>query len=112
MVDSTTGAFIRFPDERDASFWDFGDAQSHGTHVAGLTSALGDNGLGVAGVAWRVQRRQRQGAVLRGGAGRRSLAADAGEELGLALRTGAAPAMVMLAPRPATSGAAAHVPRV
>jgi|GEM_PF-5188786 len=31
------------------------DPNGHGTHVAGTIGALGDNGIGVAGVAWRVQ---------------------------------------------------------
>ncbi|MCH8539369.1 MAG: DUF2341 domain-containing protein [Opitutales bacterium] len=31
------------------------DDQSHGTHVAGTAGAVGDNGIGVAGVAWDVQ---------------------------------------------------------
>ncbi len=31
------------------------DDNGHGTHVAGTIGAVGDNGLGVAGVAWKVQ---------------------------------------------------------
>lgn len=32
-----------------------GDGAGHGTHLAGIIGAVGNNGLGVAGVAWRVQ---------------------------------------------------------
>jgi subtilisin family serine protease len=42
--------------------WDFKDNDNdpqdeyfHGTHVAGTIGAVGDNGIGVVGVAWRVQ---------------------------------------------------------
>jgi subtilisin family serine protease len=31
------------------------DDEGHGTHVAGIVGAAGNNGTGVAGVAWRVQ---------------------------------------------------------
>ena len=31
------------------------DGHGHGTHVAGIAGAVGNNGIGVAGVAWRVQ---------------------------------------------------------
>jgi subtilisin family serine protease len=34
---------------------DLADANGHGTHVAGIIGAAGDNGLGVAGVAWRAR---------------------------------------------------------
>lgn len=37
----------------DASVFD-GEVDDHGTHVAGTVGALGGNGLGVAGVSWRV----------------------------------------------------------
>ena len=32
---------------------DFSDFEGHGTHVAGTIGAVGDNGIGVAGVNWR-----------------------------------------------------------
>jgi len=42
--------------------WDFNDndndpydGNSHGTHVAGIIGARGDNGIGVTGVSWKVQ---------------------------------------------------------
>jgi len=31
------------------------DDNSHGTHVAGIAGAVGNNGIGVTGVAWKVQ---------------------------------------------------------
>ncbi|GHV38142.1 hypothetical protein FACS1894187_16500 [Synergistales bacterium] len=33
---------------------DFSDGQGHGTHVSGIIGAVGDNGIGVAGVNWAV----------------------------------------------------------
>jgi len=46
----------------DVHGWDFCnddndpfDDHNHGTHVAGTIGAVGNNGIGVAGVAWRVQ---------------------------------------------------------
>ncbi|MBX5441224.1 MAG: S8 family serine peptidase, partial [Solirubrobacteraceae bacterium] len=41
--------FAWLPDEDDP----FIDGNGHGTHVAGTIGAVGDNGIGVAGVAWR-----------------------------------------------------------
>ena len=46
----------------DCSGWDFAnddndpmDDEGHGTHVAGVIGARGDNNLGIAGIMWRVQ---------------------------------------------------------
>ena len=40
-------------------FYDFdgdpSDENGHGTHVSGIIGAVGNNGIGIAGVAWRVQ---------------------------------------------------------
>ncbi|MCL5888157.1 MAG: S8 family serine peptidase [Actinobacteria bacterium] len=39
---------------RDATVFDPADGDQHGTHVAGTIGAVGDNGIGVAGVNWDV----------------------------------------------------------
>jgi subtilisin family serine protease/DNA-binding beta-propeller fold protein YncE len=46
----------------DVSGWDFANGDNdpfddlfHGTHVSGIIGAVGDNGVGVAGMAWRVR---------------------------------------------------------
>jgi subtilisin family serine protease len=38
----------------DATVYDGGNGDKHGTHVAGTIGAVGGNGIGVAGVAWEV----------------------------------------------------------
>ncbi|MDO5114619.1 MAG: S8 family serine peptidase [Synergistaceae bacterium] len=44
---------ITSTDEVDYASW--GDISGHGTHVAGIIGAAGNNALGVAGVNWRVK---------------------------------------------------------
>ncbi len=46
------GAVARDPDDEDS---DPMDNHFHGTHVAGIIGAVGNNGVGVAGVCWNVK---------------------------------------------------------
>src|SRR3546814_4972088 len=44
----------------DASVYDGGDGDKHGTHVAGTLAGIGGNEEGVAGVAWQATRTEEQ----------------------------------------------------
>lgn len=50
LADNVTGGGWDFVDDDDEP----SDPNGHGTHVAGTIGAIGDNGIGVAGVAWEV----------------------------------------------------------
>ncbi|MGH7943989.1 MAG: S8 family serine peptidase [Opitutaceae bacterium] len=62
------------------------DDLGHGTHVAGIIGAAGDNGIGISGVAWRVQIMALK--FLRGGTGRGSTS-DAIQCIDYAIANGA-----------------------
>ena len=62
------------------------DDLGHGTHVAGIIGAVGDNGTGISGVAWRVQIMPLK--FLRGGTGRGSTS-DAIQCIDYAIANGA-----------------------
>src|SRR5688500_2133067 len=62
------------------------DDLGHGTHVAGIIGAVGDNGIGISGVAWRVQIMALK--FLRGGTGRGSTS-DAIQCIDYAIANGA-----------------------
>lgn len=57
QIDDDANGFI--DDVHGFDFYSFdgdpSDDHGHGTHVAGIVGAVGNNGLGIAGVAWRVQ---------------------------------------------------------
>jgi len=56
-IDDDGNGFI--DDVHGFDFYNFdgdpSDENGHGTHVAGIIGAVGNNGIGIAGVAWRVQ---------------------------------------------------------
>ena len=43
------------PLNASSGYYDFNDTQGHGSHTAGTVAAAGNNGVGVAGVAWVAQ---------------------------------------------------------
>lgn len=43
------------PEPTEPHFYNFNDTLGHGTHVAGILGALGNNTLGVAGTSWKVR---------------------------------------------------------
>lgn len=62
IVPNLVAGFDAIEDDSDVS-----DGNGHGTHVAGLVGAAGNNGVGVVGVNWQVRRRgQGEGAVCAG----------------------------------------------
>ena len=55
IVDDYFGANFVYRDASGNPTGDPFDDYFHGTHVAGTIGAIGDNGIGVAGVSWNVQ---------------------------------------------------------
>jgi subtilisin family serine protease len=53
IVDDCYGA--NFGGVSPGNPWDDDTADSHGTHLAGIIGAAGNNGIGVAGINWRVR---------------------------------------------------------
>lgn len=47
------GDLLGFPEEGDDDYHNWNDAQDHGSHVAGIGAALGNNSFGVTGMAWQ-----------------------------------------------------------
>ncbi len=51
----TPSSDVTIEDLREVDYAAWGDVDGHGTHVAGIIGAVGDNEIGVAGVNWRVK---------------------------------------------------------